>query len=384
MNFGALYSTFETYPSGKGSSVHILHMINAMAGILSPVTVCCLDGGDEAPERSDARYLRFNEKEPNYLERARRFSIWLSRILRESSSFEIAQFRDIWSGLPIIESRKAWFTVFEVNGLPSIELPYRYPDLSRETMRKIRSIEIHCLVEADMIICPSAVIRQCIQSFGIPADKIRVLPNGAEIPETLASPSPVSGKYIIYFGALQKWQGLDVLIRSFRFLKDYHDLKLVICSSLQDKYDVPYLELVEKYSLAGRVAWFHRVDKNMLNSLIRGSLFTVAPLKDTARNIIQGCSPLKIFESMANAKATLASDIPAVREIITDGFDGFLVQPDRVGPLARAMRKMIDFPSRTESAGLHAQETVRKKYLWDHIERGLKELYLSNMIFTAN
>jgi glycosyltransferase involved in cell wall biosynthesis len=361
----------------------MLHMINAMAGIISPVTVCCIDGGDEAPERGDVRYLRYNEKEPNYLERARRFSVWLGRILRGSSSFEIAQFRDIWSGLPIIESRKAWFTVFEVNGLPSIELLYRYPRISRETIRKIRSIEIHCLVEADVILCPSAVIRQCIQSFGIPGGKIRVLPNGAEIPGPMVPPSQISGRYIIYFGALQKWQGLDVLIRSFRFLEDYHDLKLVICSSLQDKFDAPYLELVKKYGLTNRVTWYHKVDKNMLNSLIQGSLFTVAPLKDTARNIIQGCSPLKIFESMANAKATLASDIPSVREIITDGFDGFLVRPDRVDSLARAMRKMIDIPSRTENAGFNAQETVRKKYHWDHIESGLKELYLSNMIFTA-
>ena len=51
-----------------------------------------------------------------------------------------------------------------------------------------------------------------------------------EKPKT-EKPVDAPDKYLLYFGALQSWQGVDVLLRSFARLRDLEDLYLVICAS---------------------------------------------------------------------------------------------------------------------------------------------------------
>ena len=63
----------------------------------------------------------------------------------------------------------------------------------------------------------------------------------------------------------------------------------------------------------------------------------VAPLARGDRNEVQGCSPLKIVESMAAGTAVVASDLPVARELVTPGRDGLLVAPGAPRALARAM-----------------------------------------------
>ena len=47
----------------------------------------------------------------------------------------------------------------------------------------------------------------------------------------------------------------------------------------------------------------------------------------------------------------VASDLPAVRELIDDGVHGRLVAPDRPGELARAIRVLLDYPEQRARDG---------------------------------
>ncbi len=384
MDFHSLYAAFEIHPSKKGASTHISQMTDELANSRSPELVCAILGDEVNNVREGIHYELFDRQVEHYLDRGSQFSAWLKEILRKHGNFEIAQFRDIWSGMPVLESKKAWLTIFEVNGFPSIELPYRYPDLSRDTLKKIRTLEMYCLTETDLIICPSYTIKNFLLSLGIMESKIEVITNGATIPENIIKPpDDLPGRYILYFGALQLWQGIDTMIKAFRYLSDMDDLNLVICSSQREKFSKPYFKLAEEWGISDRIQWRYRLEENELNSVIQGSLFTIAPLKDTTRNIVQGCSPLKIFESMANGKPVLASDIPPVREIITDGFDGHLVRPDRPSDLSRMIRFMVDYPDITTSLGIHARETIKNKFLWKDIKLRLQHLYLRHSVYAA-
>ena len=380
MIFNSFYSAFELYPSRKGASTHIDHIVNALSNAFSPTLVCCIDSGEIPPSDPRIHYARFNQIIPHYLDRGREFSSFVNGILKSAPPFGIAQFRDIWSGLPVIKSAKAHVKVFEVNGLPSVELPYRYPDLGSDTLRKLRTVEMYCLEGSDLVICPSKIIRNFLKSLGIQDEKIHVFSNGAVIPQLTYKLDSLPQRYITYFGALQHWQGLDVLIKAFNFLKDYNDIELVICSSQREKFSQPYLNLVGQLGLDCKIKWYYLLGKDELNSVIQNSLFTVAPLRETKRNTVQGCSPVKIFESMANGKAVIASDLPVVREIITDGIDGKLVRPDRPSELARAIRMLVDYPELTNNLGENARKTIIKKYQWDQIEKRLNDFYHLSLV----
>ncbi len=320
----ALYAAFDVYPSAKGAATHIYHNAQTLfdwkgGGWLSVVGSEKLD---DYQQEGLVEITRFSEQIPNYLIRAQAYSQYLYDLLETQPALEICHFRDHWSGVPILTQRdkrkQAYKTVYEINGLPSIELPFRYPNLSKRTLNKIRSLEQFCYQNADYIITPSQVIKNNLVNLGLSSDKITVITNGADIPESFEKPAeaPESGRYIIYFGALQSWQGFDVLLKAMGYLADYEALKLVICASTKQKRTRFYHKIIEKMGLSDRVIWQYQLPKRALYSWVHYAEFSVAPLKACTRNLEQGCCPLKILESMAIGTPVVASDLPVVREII--------------------------------------------------------------------
>jgi glycosyltransferase involved in cell wall biosynthesis len=53
-------------------------------------------------------------------------------------------------------------------------------------------------------------------------------------------------------------------------------------------------------------------------------------------------SPLKLFEYMAAGVPVVASDLPALREVLRDGENAVLVAPDDPGALAQGIRRVLE------------------------------------------
>jgi glycosyltransferase involved in cell wall biosynthesis len=125
------------------------------------------------------------------------------------------------------------------------------------------------------------------------------------------------------------------------------------------------MKLAERLGIGERIVWRHMLNKPELASWIAGAELSLAPLTECSRNIEQGCAPLKILESMALGVPVLASDLPAVREIITDGVDGFLVRPDRPAELARAVELLLEQPARARHAGAEGRRRIESAFTWE-------------------
>lgn len=370
----SLYAAFDLYPSAKGAATHIYHIAETLFETSEGGVLHCL-GHEDLPVYQDEGHIkihRFVSRIPNYLLRAQAYSQHLDALLQDYPSIDFAHFRDIWSGLPILKTASK--SLFEVNGLPSIELPYRYPGISQHTVEKIKDLEQHCLEASDHLLTPSFTTKAYIEGLGIPAEKITVIPNGAYIP-TISPEKPHPTPYIIYFGALQSWQGVDVLLKAFAGLQDFPELKLVICSSSRKRFVKAYRKLSEKLEIADKIIWNYQLSKEELNQWIGHALFSVAPLKETARNVRQGCSPLKIFESLACQTAVLASDIPPVREIVAAEVHAKLVRPDRPAVLSRAMRFLLENEAERLRLAQNGFERIQDKYLWSKQKEELVQLY---------
>lgn len=383
----ALYAAFDVYPSAKGAATHIYHNAQTLfdwkgGGWLSVV------GSEKLlpyQQEGNIEITRFSEQIPNYLIRAQAYSQYMHDLLATQPDLEVCHFRDHWGGVPVLmhrqHQRKKYKTVFEINGLPSIELPYRYPSLSVRTLNKIRSLEQLCYQQANYIITPSEVIKNNLVNLGLAPDKITVITNGADVPTTFERPaSAPSGRYVIYFGALQPWQGFDVLLKAMGYLADYDNLKLVICASTKQKKTRMYHKIIEKAGLTDRVIWQHQLPKRELYNWVHGAEFSLAPLKECSRNLEQGCCPLKILESMAIGTPVVASDLPVVREIISNKDLGKLVRADRPAELARAMRIMLDYPELGRDMSLVGRKHIENNFTWQQKRRELEEFYNSLVI----
>ena len=75
-------------------------------------------------------------------------------------------------------------------------------------------------------------------------------------------------------------------------------------------------------------------------------------------------SPLKIFEAMAAGIPVVASDLPAIREVIRDGENGVLVTPGDPAALAAGLDRVLGDPALAESIARQARKDV-EAYAWD-------------------
>lgn len=354
-----------------------------MAGKLfndyGPGLMTCL-GSEELPgyqSEDKAEIYRFKESIPNYLKRALSYSQWCASILEDKgAALEICHFRDPWTGSAVIDTVKGCKIVYEINGLASIELPFTYPELPASTLKKIRAIEEKCWNAADVIITPAQCIKMNLLSLGVPEAKITVIPNGAELRAEVYE-KPMESPYILYIGALQHWQGIDVLLKAFNLLRDFSDLKLVICSSTKCKKAKNFLRLVRRLDLEDRVVWNWRLSQKDLQPWLAHASVGVAPLIECARNLKQGCSPLKVLEYMAHGRAVVASDLPAVREILSDSSLGKLIRAGRPSELSRAIRILLEFPEEAKRVGDLARERIESEFTWEIQMKKLDKIYVN-------
>ncbi|RKQ87190.1 glycosyltransferase involved in cell wall biosynthesis [Solirubrobacter pauli] len=366
----ALYAAFDRFPSRKGSAVHIDRFARALfersgGGLLYVL------GGEDLPayqHEGDVEVVRYMRPAAHVLERAAGFGTRLSALLDELPELEVAHFRDPWSGLPIVDHPGDFLRVYEVNGLPSIELAFLYPAIPRGLLDRIAEVELRCLQAADLVITPSQVTAD-----RLPVDAV-VVPNGADVRPPAPRPA-LDRPYLLYFGALQPWQGVDTALRAVARL----ELDLVICASVHARRAKPYRKLAEKLGIEDRVHWHFALPEEELARWRDHALLSLAPLRDCSRNAHQGCAPLKILESMAAGVPVVASDMPAVRELVTDGVHGRLVAPDRPGELARAIRVLLDYPEERARMGAAARARVQAELTWEASVTRLQSLYGERM-----
>lgn len=376
----SLYAAFDTFPAPKGAAVHIREFSQTLFDKFPPGLLLAL-GNEELPSwqiEENAQIRRLASTTQNFLKRTLEFGQFVhNQVETVKSSLKIAHFRDPWSGMPILGGNERNFkTVFEVNALPSIELPSKYPGLNQQTLDKIRKIELHCLLQADRLICPSQTIKDFIVSLIGNEKKIDVIANGADLPATMPEkPAEAPESYLIYFGAVQPWQGLEVLFKAMQFLRDFDDLYLVLCVS-GSKPRLKYLQkLGERMGIENRLIWNLRLKQNEVHRWLAHARLSIAPLVECSRNLVQGCCPLKIVESMAYGIPVVASDMPVVRELMTHQHNGWLVRPDRPAELARAMRLLLENSGQAQKLGKNAQQLVREKLTWQASAAQLQRVY---------
>jgi glycosyltransferase involved in cell wall biosynthesis len=74
-------------------------------------------------------------------------------------------------------------------------------------------------------------------------------------------------------------------------------------------------------------------------------------------SIFEG-TPISLLEAMAAEKAIIASNLPSISEIITDGQDALLFDPHNVESLTNALIKFYNDPELRKKLGTKAKETV--------------------------
>jgi glycosyltransferase involved in cell wall biosynthesis len=193
----------------------------------------------------------------------------------------------------------------------------------------------------DAIICHSDHVEARLQAeFSVPGDKISVIPHGAffyDIPpsgdgETLRSfELEADGTLVLWQGIIFPYKGIDLLLRSWKQVEgDVGDAYLVIAGTGAPEFLDQIRAQVKDLDLKRVKMHFRFISSEELVALYRAASVVVYPYRaiTTSGALATG---------LALGKAIVASDLPVFRELLIDGENALLVDPQNSAALAGAL-----------------------------------------------
>ncbi len=383
-----LYTAFDVVPAPKGASTHILQFVRALVNAGFEVDLVTPgDGILPAEEQlAGARITRIpGEAGANYLSRAVGFGRAVAKHAKKNGPYDAVHFRSAWGGLQLAERRRThgYRTIFEVNGLPSVELKYHYPALrDADLIMKMREQELATLALSDSVVCVSSVTRDYVASLGVEPDRITVIPNGVATDEfTPLERKPFANGTVptfLYLGTLAEWQGLHLLLDAWPLVLEGAAgaaPALRIVGRGRSRQRKLLAKQIRKLGLSDHVTVEAPVPHHDVPALFSDVDACVAPLLANDRNVTQGCCPIKVLEYMAMGRPLIASNLPVVRELVREDVDALLFSPGDTEDLARQVLRMVAHPAAARRLGDAALQRVRAEFTWKRARRRLVDHY---------
>ena len=225
-------------------------------------------------------------------------------------------------------------------------------------------------------------LKELYAELGIPEDKILVAPDGVDLAKFAISMNkdqvrrklglPLDRKIVGYVGrfhTMEMEKGLDMLVKALRILQDAGFDNIALC------FVGGPLEMASFYSDLAKKEGIEEKDLIFVGHVPPGKIplylhsfdICVMPFPWT-KHFAYYASPLKLFEYMASETPIVATNLPSTREILRDGKNAVLVEPDDPEALAEGIQRVLDDPDLARRISEQAYSEVRQ-YSWDERAR---------------
>jgi glycosyltransferase involved in cell wall biosynthesis len=378
-----LYVSFDQVPAPKGASTHI-EAFAAALGLRYGSLILVTPGPDDDGPRPlfpGVRQIVLGCPDADVLGRVLTFRAKLLALLRRQS-FRVIHFRSPFEGYPLAlqAPRLDAGLLYEVNGLPSIELKYGYPRLERDDVLRIKleQQERACWDAADRIIAVSGVTASCLIERGCASSKIAVIPNGVD-PELFPYRDPLplddGPMRLLYSGTLSPWQGVDVLLEALPLVRAQRFVSLTIAGPAAPSRRDELERRAQRLGVTDEVRFAGSCPRGELARMLHEHHATVVPLTAADRNTVQGCCPLKLLEALAAGCPVVASDLPVVRELVEPETHILTTAPGDAAALAAALLGFAADADRSQARCRRACDHVCGRFTWRHSIAALMNVY---------
>jgi glycosyltransferase involved in cell wall biosynthesis len=248
------------------------------------------------------------------------------------------------------------------------------------------------LQKSEVVTAISGSVEGSIRDAGFASDRIRRIPNGVDVKRFSRRSSanvrawlrvPQESRLIVSVGNYNPWKGQDILIRSMpRILAVEPWARLIIIGGQTEvlRSLIGELDLEDKVVLTGPISPHpsnlgvtgvsSEAQTDWLAEIYRSSETYVSAGIDEGA---EGFS-LAVLEGMAAGLPIVATNISGNRDIVRDGFNGYLVPPADHDRLADAVLRVINNDDSRALMGENAKGTANK-YDWSEIAKQYTDVY---------
>lgn len=220
----------------------------------------------------------------------------------------------------------------------------------------------------EVIACSRFMVREVVDGFELPADKVHLVPNGVDPARWAAPGGPATREpLVVAWGRVQYEKGFQVLVRAIAELRgELPELRAVIAGrgsylpELQTQVDMEGVgDIVE---LAGFVP-----DDELRATLRRAGCVVIPSLYEPFGIVA--------LEGMAAGAPTVVARTGGLAEIVDGTGAGLLFEPGNHHDLAARIRDVVTDPRLAESMRITAATLIADRYSWDAIAASTVEVY---------
>ncbi len=232
--------------------------------------------------------------------------------------------------------------------------------------RLARASERAAWAGADVLLPVTHALAVIVRETVGASRRVEIIPNGINL-DHFAGPFDVDA-------VRRRWSLEGKTVLGFTgFVRDWHGLDRVIAAIAEDGAEHPRMLFVigdgpARAALEAQAAALGIASRVVFTGIVpREEIPTYVSTFDIALQpaVVAYASPLKLFEYLALGRAIVAPDQPNIREVLDDGVNALLFDPDDPDGLTGAVERLTaDEPLRERLAAAARQTIARRGLTW--------------------
>ena len=373
-----LMLTWEYPPRIVGGIARVVHDLSKrLIKDGHEVTVVTYRGSADVPEYENDKGVNVYRVD-NYMIHPNNFIDWImqlnfnmlskaTEIINKEGGFDVIHAHD-WLVTYAAKSLKNAYDIPIVATIHATEAG-RNSGIHDETQRYINDTEWLLTYEAREVIVNSNYMKNEIQRlFGLPFDKINVIPNGINLSNFTGIERDYdfrrqyamdNEKIILYVGRLVYEKGVQHLIAAMpKILSNYNDAKLII---------------------AGRGGMMDELRAEASNLGLNDKIYFTGYLNSKQVQKMYKCADVAVFpstyepfgivalEAMLAGVPTVVSDVGGLDEIVTHGVDGMKSYAGNANSIADSVTALLYDHQLATNVSKKAKQKVKDQFNWEKI-----------------
>lgn len=381
-----LMLTWEYPPRIVGGIARVVHDLSKrLIKDGHEVTVVTYRDNADVPEYENDKGVNVYRVD-NYMIHPNNFIDWImqlnfnmlskaTEIINKEGGFDVIHAHD-WLVTYAAKSLKNAYDIPIVATIHATEAG-RNSGIHDETQRYINDTEWLLTYEATEVIVNSNYMKNEIQRlFGLPFDKINVIPNGINLSNFTGIERDYdfrrqyamdNEKIILYVGRLVYEKGVQHLIAAMpKILSNYNDAKLII---------------------AGRGGMMDELRAEASNLGLNDKIYFTGYLNSKQVQKMYKCADVAVFpstyepfgivalEAMLAGVPTVVSDVGGLDEIVTHGVDGMKSYAGNANSIADSVTALLYDHQLATNVSKKAKQKVKDQFNWEKIAQDIHFTY---------
>jgi glycosyltransferase involved in cell wall biosynthesis len=221
------------------------------------------------------------------------------------------------------------------------------------------------ILGADRVITVCSPSSAGALAAGFSPMQVAHIPNGVDIGFFKPAPVTENRQTITFAGRLDYMKGVHILLEGFKQLRD--EMKNVQLTIIGDGPDREKLQNCAREKGISDAVNFCGEAEEIVPYLQQSAVFVLPSFSEGLSNVL--------LEAMACGLPVVATRVGGTIDLVQDGFNGILIEPDNAGQLYQAMKKILQDKDLAKALGVQARKTAAEKFSLKSVTEQYVSLY---------